>query len=84
MAKENIEATSKLTFEDNRLVKTLLGEYDENLKFIEKALKVKINARGNAISVHGETDNIQLTKRLMQELYSIIESNHSIYHNEPP
>ena len=82
MAKKNIETTSKLTFEDNSLVKTLLGEYDENLKFIEKALKVKINVRGNAISVHGETDNVQLTKKLMQELYFLIESNHSIYHNE--
>ena len=82
MAKKNIETTSKLTFEDNHLVKALLGEYDENLKFIEKALKVKINARGNVISVHGETDNVQLTKRLMQELYFLIESDHSIYHNE--
>ena len=82
MAKKNIEITSKLTFEDNHLVKALLGEYDENLKFIEKALKVKINARGNVISVHGETDNVQLTKRLMQELYFLIESDHSIYHNE--
>ena len=82
MAEKNIETTSKLTFEDNRLVKALLGEYDENLKFIEKALKVKIIVRGNSISVHGETDNVQLTKRLMQELYFLIESNHSIYHNE--
>ncbi len=82
MAKKNIEITSKLTFEDNHLVKALLGEYDENLKFIEKALKVKINVRGNVISVHGETDNVQLTKRLMQELYFLIESDHSIYHNE--
>ena len=82
MAKKNIETTSKLTFEDNHLVKALLGEYDENLKFIEKALKVKINVRGNVISVHGETDNVQLTKRLMQELYFLIESDHSIYHNE--
>jgi len=82
LAKKNIETTSKLTFEDNHLVKALLGEYDENLKFIEKALKVKINVRGNVISVHGETDNVQLTKRLMQELYLLIESDHSIYHNE--
>ena len=71
-----------MTFEDNRLVKTLLGEYDENLKHIEKALNVKINARGNAISLHGETGHVQLTKRLMQELYFLIESNHPVYHNE--
>ncbi len=82
MAKRDVETTSKLIFEDNHLVKTLLGEYDENLKFIENVLKVKINVRGNTISVHGATDNAQLTKRLMQELYFLIESNHPIYHNE--
>ena len=82
MAKRDVETTLKLVFEDNHLTKVLLGEYDENLKFIEKALKVKINVRGNAISIHGKTDAVNLTKRLMQELYFLIESNHPIYHNE--
>ena len=82
MAKKGIETTSKLVFEENNLVKTLLGEYDENLKFIENALKVKINVRSNTISIHGETGDVQLTKRLLQELYFLIESKHSVYHNE--
>jgi len=82
LAKRDVETTLKLVFEDNHLTKVLLGEYDENLKFIEKALKVKINVRGNAISIHGKTDAVNLTKRLMQELYFLIESNHPIYHNE--
>ena len=82
MAKKGVETTSKLVFEENHLAKVLLGEYDENLKFIEKALKVKINVRGNAMSIHGETDAVNLTKRLMQELYFLLESNHPIYHNE--
>ena len=82
MAKKDKETTSKLIFEDNHLTKSLLGEYDENLKFIEKALKVRITARGNAISIYGEKDDIELTKRLMQELYFLLESKHPIYHNE--
>jgi len=82
LAKKDTATTSKLVFEDNRLVKNLLGEYDENLKFIEKALEVKINVRGNAFSVHGSVNNVELAKRLMQELYFLLESNHSIYHNE--
>jgi len=82
LAKKGVETTSKLVFEENHLAKVLLGEYDENLKFIEKALKVKINVRGNAMSIHGETDAVNLTKRLMQELYFLLESNHPIYHNE--
>lgn len=82
MAKKNVETTSKLVFEDNNLTKLLLGEYDENLKFIEKALKIKINVRGNTISIHGDTNDVKLTKRLLQELYFLLEANNPIYHNE--
>jgi len=82
LAKKDIETTSKLVFEDNHLTKALLGEYDENLKFIEKALKVRINVRGNAISIHGETKDVKITKRLLQELYFLLEDNNPIYHNE--
>ncbi len=82
MAKREKGTTSKLALEDNQLVQSLIGEYDENLKFIEKALKVKINARGNDISIHGEADEVELTRRLLQELYFLLESNHPIYHNE--
>ena len=82
MAKREKGTTSKLALEDNQLVQSLIGEYDENLKFIEKALKVKINARGNDISIHGEADEVELTRRLLQELYFLLESKHPIYHNE--
>ena len=82
MAKREKGTTSKLALEDNQLVQSLIGEYDENLKFIEKALKVKINARGNDISIHGEADEVALTRRLLQELYFLLESKHPIYHNE--
>jgi phosphate starvation-inducible PhoH-like protein len=76
------ETTDKLIFEDNNLTKALLGEYDENLKFIENALKVQMNARGNTISIHGSKGDVELAKRLMQELYFLIESNHPVYRNE--
>jgi phosphate starvation-inducible PhoH-like protein len=82
LAKREKGTTSKLVLEDNQLIQSLIGEFDENLKFIEKALKVKINARGNDISIHGEADEVELTRRLLQELYFLLESNHPIYHNE--
>ena len=82
MTKKEKETTAQLIFEDNQLIKSLLGEYDENLKYIEKSLKVKITVRGNAISIHGGKNNSTLTKRLMQELYFLLEAKHPIYHNE--
>ena len=82
MAKRDTETTSKLVFEDNNLIKSLLGEYDENLKFIEKVLEVGINVRGNALTIRGHAKDVKLTRRLMQELYFLLESNRPLYHNE--
>ena len=67
---------------NNTICNIIFNQKWKNLKFIEKALKVKINARGNDISIHGEADDVELTRRLLQELYFLIESNHPIYHNE--
>jgi phosphate starvation-inducible PhoH-like protein len=71
-----------MVFEDNHLLKSLLGEYDQNLKHIEKAIPVTIHARGNNISIHGQEDHIQLARRLLQELYFLLESDHPVYAHE--
>jgi phosphate starvation-inducible PhoH-like protein len=71
-----------MVFEDNRLLKSLLGEYDQNLKHIEKAIPVTIHARGNSISIHGKEEHLQLARRLLQELYFLLESDHPVYAHE--
>ena len=82
MAKKGKDTTTHLVFEDNHLVKTLLGEYDQNLKHIETLLPVTIHARGNALSISGREDEIALARRLLQELYFLLESNHPVYPEE--
>jgi len=71
-----------MVFEDNHLLKSLLGEYDQNLKHIEKAIPVTIHARGNSISIHGQEEHMQLARRLLQELYFLLESDHPVYAHE--
>jgi phosphate starvation-inducible PhoH-like protein len=71
-----------MVFEDNHLLKSLLGEYDQNLKHIEKAIPVTIHARGNSISIHGQEEHIQLARRLLQELYVLLESDHPVFAHE--
>lgn len=82
MAKKGKDTTTHLVFEDNHLVKTLLGEYDQNLKHIETLIPVTIHARGNALSISGREDEIALARRLLQELYFLLESNHPVYPEE--
>jgi len=82
LAKKGKDTTTHLVFEDNHLVKTLLGEYDQNLKHIETLIPVTIHARGNALSISGREDEIALARRLLQELYFLLESNHPVYPEE--
>ncbi len=69
----------RIQFEDTGTVKLLYGENDENLKLIEKYLNVRIQARGNALTVGGDPIDRRLAEQLLQELYEIIRRGHPIY-----
>ena len=40
--------------DDNSIAISLFGESDKNIKYIEKSLNLKINARGNILFIQGE------------------------------
>ena len=80
MVKKGKDTGAQLVFEDNHLLKALLGEYDQNLKHIEKALQITIHVRGNSVSMQGREEHIHLARRLLQELYFLMESNHHPIH----
>ena len=40
--------------DDNSIAISLFGESDKNIKYIEKSLNLKINARGNILTIKGE------------------------------
>jgi phosphate starvation-inducible PhoH-like protein len=74
--------SSRLLLEDPSTVKLLFGENDGNLKLIEKSLGVRIHARGNSLSVSGDPVNVQLTEKLLTELYDILRKGHPLYPND--
>jgi phosphate starvation-inducible PhoH-like protein len=65
-------------------VKLLFGENDENLKLIEKYLGVRIHARGNTLTISGDSIERNLTERLLGELYDLIRKGHPIYPSDIP
>jgi len=60
-----------LVFEpiDNQALANLCGQFDENLKQIEKRLNVRINHRGNAFRIEGNAKNIRLASASLNNLY---------------
>jgi len=56
----------------------LLGPGDEHLNLIEKAFKAEVHVRGNQITLRGESAEVALVERLLDELAAIIATGQGI------
>ena len=59
---------------DTERLANLCGPFDEHLKQIENRLQVDIFCRGNLFTVQGESHQARATRRLLQQLYKLSES----------
>ncbi len=53
-------------------LQSLFGDFDNNLKLIEKALEVSVTGRDNAIKISGETDRVEKCREVINILTQII------------
>lgn len=56
----------------------IFGNYDENIRIIEEAFKVKVLTRGTAISISGETDDVDKAGIVVGKLLDIAKQGQSI------
>jgi phosphate starvation-inducible protein PhoH and related proteins len=56
----------------------LLGPSDEHLSLIEKAFKADIHVRGNQITLRGDSAEVALAERLLDELSTMIRTGQGI------
>ena len=67
-----------LTFDDPGLVRLLCGEHDTYLKLIDKEFAVSVSVRGHEVTIGGDPGAVSAAKRLLQNLYFILESDHAL------
>ena len=63
---------------DNHRLALLCGQFDEHLRWIENALSVEVNARGNFFQVIGEPDAAKIVHGLLLRLYAETENERSL------
>src|SRR5512143_2045373 len=56
-------------FDDLRLVRDLLGDYDANLAVLEDRLGVEAVVNGNAVSIRGPEASCATAKSVLEQLY---------------
>jgi phosphate starvation-inducible PhoH-like protein len=66
--------TERLSLEDNRVAVALYGERNANLKTIERETGVSVHARGNELTLVGDSDGVAIARRLVDQLYSMARS----------
>ncbi|MCX5903609.1 MAG: PhoH family protein [Proteobacteria bacterium] len=67
-----------LTFDDSGLVRLLCGEHDNYLKLIDREFAVSVSVRGHEVTIGGDKGAVSAAKRLLQNLYFILESDHAL------
>lgn len=75
--KTQLNNTVKITLqpEDNERLANLCGQYNENIKQIEKYLGVKIHNRGNQFQIIGEKRARQKAENILQIMYDATIDN---------
>ncbi|QLF69210.1 PhoH family protein [Peteryoungia desertarenae] len=67
-----------LTFENNRLASELFGQFDQHLKLLEERLQIDARARGNSVSISGDTLATNQARRALDFLYARLQSGGSV------
>jgi phosphate starvation-inducible PhoH-like protein len=69
----------KITFSDIDLARHLFGEHNKNLQKISIAMEVKIHTRGNTVIIQGDPMAVDLTQKLLKQLYGLLKENYPVY-----
>ena len=69
MSKDSSLTNLELKLSDANIMIRFVGEFNSNLKFIEKMYDVKIFQNGNNLKISGSEDNINLSKNALLSLY---------------
>jgi phosphate starvation-inducible PhoH-like protein len=69
----------KVVFDDLQTANALFGAHNENLRRIAKQVGVKINAKGNALTIQGDELDVHLSTRLLNDLYGLLKKGYPLY-----
>jgi phosphate starvation-inducible PhoH-like protein len=73
------QVAENISFKDDNILRNLIGEHDSHLKLMEKLSPAKLTVRGNTVSISGDKITVQLIKKLILQLYTIIEKGYPVY-----
>ncbi|MBE0596072.1 MAG: PhoH family protein [Desulfuromonadales bacterium] len=69
----------RFTADDQHLANLLFGQQNRNLKQIERTLGVRVGSKGVELNIEGDSLQVALTRRLLEELYVLLREGYPLY-----
>ncbi|MEE4359160.1 MAG: PhoH family protein [Desulfococcaceae bacterium] len=76
------DENKKLIFNNIELSRQLFGEHNRHLQRIADALEIRIHARGNTVSLEGDSIGSSLARNILNQLYDLLKSGYPVYPND--
>lgn len=73
-----METLEKVIKIDERYIQTLFGQFDKNIKKLEQEFGITCVYRGEALTLQGSQENLDLAERVIKDLLIIIRNNGSL------
>ncbi len=67
--------SKKITLKSNKEAVILFGQYDNNLRLIEASFPVELFARGDTLTIKGNSKDVKDVERLIEELLKIVSKD---------
>lgn len=65
-----------------RGLETLFGVHDQNIKYLESILDVRVNARGQEITVDGDPQDVKTVERILEDFADLFHEGNSFTDKE--
>jgi phosphate starvation-inducible protein PhoH and related proteins len=78
LKRQRIKQHLHLTPVDNRRLADLCGQFDENLREVERHLDVEIKNRGHTFHLSGDTDSVHAASEVITDLYAKTKTDHHL------
>lgn len=63
-------------------VRALFGPYDENIKFLESLLSVRVSVRGSELTVEGDDEDIELAEKILEDFAALFDEGRRMSNDE--
>jgi phosphate starvation-inducible PhoH-like protein len=68
----------QLTFDNISLAQELFGQHNDNLARVADGAGVKIDARGNTLTIRGDAPHIAVAETILNQLYELLQTKFSL------